>query len=93
VEPQELYDCQAGVLVSVPEVQLYLRLHDFYMGRVVLLTPIYFRINACFSVAEMALNIPPVCISATDDCATAFATGVAPPPKQSSLMVNGKPFV
>ena len=32
VFPEDLHDCQQAIVASTPEVQVSLRLHDYFMG-------------------------------------------------------------
>jgi hypothetical protein len=69
--PQEIYDCRAAVAFAIPQLQVDLRNHDYFMGwslpLVIRLRPTLIAFLSHY--AEMSLNIDPFRILETSDCA------------------------
>jgi len=86
--PQEIYDWKNAVAASIPELQLNLRLHDYFMGLSYSSTQtMWAYVNL---ITEMSLNIPPITIYDHKSLDIATSRRYTSIPSEGLLLIEGK---
>lgn len=80
----------ACVVVTLPELQLQFRLHEYYMGTLFVNTW-HLLLNG---TSEMSLNVDTIAVCPEDDCPEAdFLSRSHESPKESLVIEGGNPFI